>query len=274
MIFKVDEKISLFYREWAPKEGQDIVGKVVIVHGYGEHSGRYEHVAKALTDIGFKVYAFDHPGHGHSHGKKALVDDIKAFAVNIKHFVEYVKQDDEKVKVFILGHSMGGALSAIYASHFADDIAGVITTGAAIYPASRLKGIALKFIKFFALHFPQFPTVKLSTSTLSEDQAVIDNYEKDPLNYHGKVKFLTAISLSEIAEIIEEKGGNATVPILILHGAEDKLSEPAGSKFFYDKISSTDKEIKFFPEMKHEILNSPQKEKVLDTIKEWLLKRV
>lgn len=274
MIFKVDEKISLFYREWAPEEGQDIVGKVVIVHGYGEHSGRYQHVAKALTDIGFKVYAFDHPGHGNSHGKKALVDDIKAFAINIKHFVEYVKKDDETVKVFILGHSMGGALSAIYASHFADNIAGIITTGAAIYPASRLKGAALKFIKFFAMLCPQFPTVKLSLSTLSEDQAVIEGYERDPLNYHGKVKLLTAISLSEIAEIIEENGGNTTVPILILHGAEDKLSDPAGSKFFYDKVSSLDKEIKFFPEMKHEILNSPQKEKVLDIIKEWLLKRV
>ncbi len=272
MIFEIDKDTRLFYRVWEP-EGIP-AAKVVIVHGYAEHSGRYEHAGSYLAKSGFRVYAFDHPGHGQSSGKKAIVSGIKDYALNLRHFVKFVKNDRGKSKVFVIGHSMGGAVAAVYAARFGCDISGLVTSGAAVMPVPMLCAPLRVAAEYLSLFTPEAVTVKLPPEKISRDGAVVSGYKNDPLNYNGRIKLKTAVELSKSLKIIKETASDIMEPLLVLHGADDRLANPEGSRLLYEKASSDDKEYKLLPGLKHEIFNEPEKEYVLDTVKTWLKMRI
>lgn len=272
MIFEIDKDTHLFYRVWEP-EGK-LLCKVVFVHGYAEHSGRYDYAARYLAAAGMRVYAYDHPGHGNSAGKKGLVSGIRDFAENLNHFVRFVKRDREKAKVFIIGHSMGGAIAAAFGAGYGCCISGIVTSAAAIMPVPMLSRPLRAVASYVSMFIPEAGTVKLPPEKLSRDQRVVEGYKKDPLNYNGRVKLKTAVELSGSLELIGKKARNIYEPILVLHGSDDTLAKPEGSRFLYEKVSSEDRQIKIFDGLRHELFNEPEKDYVLKTVREWIETRV
>ena len=273
MYFRKDNH-DIFYRTWVPGGSSKAV--VVIVHGYGEHSGRYNPAASALAGAGYRVYAYDHPGHGGSRGKKGLVEGLEKLADVLGDFTAFAAEEEPGYKVFVLGHSMGGVVSALYASRLPGDgpVSGLITTGAAVeVKPSMGKGLQ-KTLRAVSRIAPGLPTIKLSRAKLSKDIEVVDSYDRDPLNYSGRVKLKTGVELSRAFRLITENAGNITIPLLVLHGGEDTLSLPGGSSLIHDSASSGDKKIRIFPGLKHEILNEPEKNMVFEEIINWLDSRV
>ncbi len=287
MIFEIDRDTRLYYRTWEPSCGdsenesaggsKNLSGaasvNVIIVHGYAEHSGRYEYTGQYLSRKGFRVFAYDHPGHGKSAGSRGLVSSIDDLVLKLEYFVQFVKKTDKHSmhgKTFMIGHSMGGVISALFASGSGSEIDGLITSGAAVMPLPELKGLPHKLAEAASCFFPELRTIPLDPRKLSRDEKVVKDYKGDPLNYNGKVKLKTAVELSGAGERIEKFAEKIKVPLLVMHGSEDTLAKPDGSRLLFEKASSEDKQIRIFEGLRHEIFNEPEKDLVLETVGEWI----
>ena len=278
MYFKVNGKTELFYRVWDAEK--EIKGLLLIVHGYAEHSGRYEKAGKYFSAAGFRVYAADLPGHGKSSGKKGLAEDPALVSEYLKNFTDYIKKENSSSgssagnKLFLLGHSMGGGISLIYTASFGSSISGLITSGAAVHPLPFPPSPVRALLGWTASLFPSLKTMELGAEKISTLKDVVDNYKKDPLNYNGKVMAATAARLFRIRKLVEENASKIIEPVMFLHGGDDRLASVSGSIAVYESVSSEDKTIKIYDGCRHEILNDFRQDEVLEDIRKWMLERV
>ncbi len=268
---KLDKNRKIFLRSWHPENRNELKGVILIAHGYAEHSGRYDYTAKYFTDKQYSVYAPDHYGHGRSDGVKADVPNFNLFVSDLQFVLRTIKELENNIPVFLLGHSMGGAISTILASEEGDDVKGLILSGAAIRIDGGVSDIVKSISKFIAAVVPLLPLVEFAVEGISKDPEVIQNYKSDPYNYNGKVRARMGREMLRSEEIIT---GNLLakiiIPTLILHGEKDPLVNPECSRIINSNISSSDKEMIILENLYHEILNEPEKDEVLDIIGKWL----
>ncbi len=278
MYFNINEKERLFYRVKEP-DGEK-KGCVLIVHGYAEHGGRYMKCADYLAGSGFRVYIPDLPGHGQSTGIKGLAENPVLVSEYLKNFTDFIRKENSSPeqagcsKLFLLGHSMGGGISLIYASSFGSSISGVVTSGAAVHPMPYPPLPVRAVMGFFSRYLPGLKTMELGDEKISTLQDVVEDYRNDPLNYNGKVMLGTAVELFRIRKVVEANADKITEPVFLLHGSDDRLASPEGSEFVYNSVSSEDRKIRIYDGCRHEILNDFRQEEVLEDIKNWLLERV
>lgn len=262
---------KIFLRSWHPENNKEIKGIVLIAHGYAEHSGRYDYTAKYFTDKQYAVYAPDHYGHGRSDGIKADVPDFNLFVTDLQFVLKTVKKLEDSKPLYLLGFSMGGAISTILASKAGDEIKGLILSGASIRIDGGVSDLVKLISKFIAIIVPYLPLVKFAVEGLSRDPEVIQNYKDDPYNYNGKVRARMGREMLRSEETItEDLLATITVPTLILHGEKDPIVNPECSRIINSNISSNDKEMRILKNLYHEILNEPEKDEVLEIIGEWL----
>jgi alpha-beta hydrolase superfamily lysophospholipase len=246
---------------------------VVIAHGAGEHSGRYEHVAAALVNAGVAVFALDHRGHGRSDGPRALIEHVDLTVSDLDQLVVLAQAAHPGLPVFLLGHSMGAMIALRYAPVHQDRLAGVILSGALAalenVPAPlRLVGQLLSRIA------PRTPLIAIDPSLVSRDPAVVQAYRDDPLVHHGKLPARTAAQIADTVASFPRTVGAITVPVLIMYGTADALCPPAGSVMVGELIGSADRTVTPYAGLFHEILNEPERETVLDEIRGWLAARI
>jgi acylglycerol lipase len=239
---------------------------IVIVHGICEHSGRYGHVAASFNKFGYSVYRFDLHGHGGTGGERAFVDDLQFLIDDADSAVNLAKEENPGLPVFMLGHSMGGLISAIYGIKYPDKIKGQVLSGAAVMILPAVKGL-LSF-DYNAQAHSAIPN-SLS-NVISRDPKVIEAYAKDPL----VLKEFTMKLMGEVfikgGKWITDNMASYACPCLILHGSADQIVPPEASKYFYEHIGSKDKNIKIYEGLYHEILNEPEKKTVMDDINTWI----
>ena len=263
---------KLFLRTWKPDNTETkLKGVILIAHGYAEHSERYNYTAKFFTDKNFAVYAPDHYGHGRSEGVKADVPNFRVFVDDLLSVLVIIQDIEKNIPIFLLGHSMGGAISTILASEAENNLAGLILSG----PSIRIDGGVSNFIKsiskIIAFIAPHLPLVEFAVEGISKDPEVVEAYKNDPYNYNGKVRARMGREMLRSEELITEQLlSRISIPTLILHGEKDPLVNPECSHIIYSNISSADKKIKILDNLYHEILNEPEKDKVLDIIGNWL----
>jgi acylglycerol lipase len=260
----------IFWRSWLPGGAPTAV--VVIAHGAGEHSGRYEHVAAALVNAGYAVFALDHRGHGRSDGPRALIEHVELTVSDLDQLVVLAAAAHPGLPVFLLGHSMGAMIALRYAPVHQDRLAGVILSGALAaledVPAPlRLVGQLLSRIA------PRTPLIAIDPSLVSRDPAVVQAYREDPLVHHGKLPARTAAQIADTVGAFPQTVGAITVPILILYGTADALCPPAGSIMLGERVGSADRTVTPYDGLFHEILNEPERETVLGDIRKWLAAR-
>ena len=261
---------SIYWRSWstdAPPRGL-----VVIVHGAGEHSGRYEHVAQRLVSAGYAVYALDHRGHGRSDGPRALIDRIDRAVDDLDRLVVIARDRQPATDVFLLAHSMGATIAVRYALVHQDRLRGLILSGAlaaldAAPAAVRLAGRLLSAVA------PTLPLIAVDPSLISRDPQVVDAYRRDPLVHHGRLPARTVAELAAAVDRFPSEVAAITVPTLILYGTADRLCPPAGSVMLSQRIGTADTTVKAYDGLFHEILNEPEREAVLDDICAWLAAR-
>ncbi len=263
-----DNGRKVFFQTWHP-EGTPRA-TVLLAHGYAEHSGRYDHVAEFLTEKGYAVYAPDHYGHGHSDGIRGDVPYFEMFTTDL-YKLYTIARNKEKNDIFLFGHSMGGAIGAHFAILYPDSLKGLILSGAGIRVTADVSPLLKTISSVIAAILPALPVVAFDLEGISRNQEVIQKYRDDPLTYTGKVRARMGRELLRVEKLTSTEAlSKITVPVLLLHGEEDRVVNPECSKIIYNSVSSTDKELAVFPGLFHEILNSADKSIVLQRITTWL----
>lgn len=263
---------SIYYQSWRPDEPAR--ANVLLLHGLGEHSGRYEELAGFLTERGYAVYALDLPGHGKSGGRPGYIADFSDYLAVAEQYLQQVKANISGQPLFLLGHSMGGLISASFLPQHQSAFSGALLSGAAVQSPLKPPPIQLLIIRLLSLLMPKLGVLQLDASQVSRDPDVVRRYEEDPLNYHGKV---SARSVAELFAAMQALRGNAArikLPLLIMHGSEDSMAAPEGSQYLYQACGSIDKTLKIYPGLYHEIFNEPEKQQIYTELAAWLDERV
>ena len=242
---------------------------VVIVHGYGEHSARYGHVACRFNLEGFSVYAYDQRGHGESPGKMGSVASIDLLADDLDEFVKEVRGRAGDVPIFVFGHSMGGLVMALFSIKHSPDLRGLLFSSAAIKAADISPALRI-VAALLARILPNFPVHELDTSGLSRVPELVDRYNNDPLVYHGKMGAMTGQAFMKAIDFVGLHLGEITLPLIALHGAKDRLVPYAASELLYERAGSKDKSIKLYQDAYHEVFNDLGSEKFMNDAVDWI----
>lgn len=256
------------WRSWSPAGDQQPQGVVTIAHGYGEHSGRYEHVAARLTSAGYAVYAPDHHGHGRSDGRPGRVVLADAVADLDQLITSVAIARHPHLPQFLLGHSMGGAIALRYAIAHQQRLRAVVLSA----PLAEVEGApALKAVgKVLGVVLPGLPVSRVDPALVSRDRAVVDAYVADPLNYHGPISAAVAREFIVHVESLPTDVRTIELPTLLLWGSADRLCPPRGAEMVAAEIGSSDLSAHAFDGLFHEIMNEPERDQVLDEIVAWL----
>ena len=265
--FKDHSGLDLFYRyELQPKSK----GLVVITHGLGEHSGRYGNIFKPLHDKGYSVFALDHRGHGKSGGKRGCIDSFDQFVDGVKRLMDIAKEKSKPGKTILLGHSLGGLIAAQYALRFPESIQGLVLSGPLFRLSLEVNPLKSAVGKLVGSLIPNLTMDNgIDANLISHDAKVVEEYVSDPL-VHGRV---SARLFTEMVAAMENSLARAkvlSIPTFILHGGDDKLTHPDGSRQFHKEISSRDKELKIYDGFFHEIMNEVEKDRVIADIMNWI----
>lgn len=246
----------------------DPVGVVVIAHGLGEHARRYQHVAERLTDLGYVVVAPDHAGHGRSDGKRLGVKDFNDFTADLHTVVGQLDAVDGPT--FLIGHSMGGAIALKYALDHPDELDGLVLSGPALIPGDELPPILVKLAPVLGKLVPWLPSTALPASAVSRDPSVVAAYEADPLVWHGKIPAGLGGTLMATMGTFPDRLPSLTMPTLVLHGGDDSLANPEGSRMVGRLAGGDDVTVKIYDGLYHEIFNEPEQDEVLGDVTTWL----
>jgi alpha-beta hydrolase superfamily lysophospholipase len=271
---KSDDGIDFFVRGWEPEQKPKAV--IALIHGLGEHMGRYEHVAKAMTDAGYALVGFDLRGHGKSGGPRGHFPSLDAVMQDIQRFLSFLNQRYPDIPHFLYGHSLGGLLVLIYALKHSTGLKGVIASGAGLRSQvheQKLKVLMAKLLGSLA------PGIQLSSgldlAVLSHDRNVIDAYQKDPLN-HDRISLGFGKAGLEATDYAWSHAEHFSVPLLIMHGTADRNTYPSGSEDFSKLAAKNNKDValKLWDGLYHETHNEPEQQEVFKFIIDWLDKYV
>lgn len=262
--------VDLFVRGWEPDAKPKAV--VVLVHGHGEHVGRYEHVAKVMTDAGYIFAGFDLRGHGRSGGIRGHFPSWEAALQDIKDFFIFLTKRYPARPQFLYGHSLGGLMVLTYALKNKTRLKGVIATGAGL--RSQVHDQKLKVLMAKALGSIA-PTTLISSgldvTILSRDPDVIKAYHGDPL-VHDRMSLGFAKAGLSATDYVWQNAEQFSIPLLIMHGAADRNTYPHGSADFSKLAAKNNPDVtlKLWEGLYHELHNEPEKEQVLRFMIDWL----
>ena len=270
--FKGYKGLSLYYQCWLPDKSPKAV--LLVAHGLAEHSGRYKNLVSYFVPKGYAVYTFDYRGHGKSEGLRSYVDRFSDYLADLKIFFDKVRKEHRSAKIFLVGHSMGGTLAVPYAIEHQQELAGVITSAPSLVASSTVSPALVAIAGVVSALAPKMGVTVLDASTISRDKAVVDAYVNDPLVFRGKIPARTGAELAKMWKTLPEEMSKIKLPILIMQGTADRLSDPASGKLLYKRVGSKDKTLKLYKGFYHEIFNEPQHRQVMADIGAWLTKHL
>jgi len=258
---------QLYHEIWpAPGETR---ATVLVVHGYGEHCGRYQNPVGALRPRGFEVFAFDYRGHGQAGGRRGHVDRFAEYLDDLDRALE-VARSRGKRPLFLLGHSLGGLIAARYVIERRKDFAGLVLSSP--FFGFRLKLPPLKkSVGRLASRWAPRLTLKneLDVRTLSRDPAVGEAYARDRFVHRvGTARWLTESTAAQ-ARCLEEAGA-ITLPVLGYAGDADAIADHDATRAVFDRIAARDKTLTIYPGGYHELMNDTCKDEVLAALVKWL----
>ncbi|XP_028264695.1 monoglyceride lipase isoform X1 [Parambassis ranga] len=267
--------LHLFCRYYKP----DVTPRalVFVAHGAGEHSGPYDEIAERLKKLSLLVFAHDHVGHGQSEGDRMNIKDFQVYIRDSLQHIDLMKSQHPDLPVFIVGHSMGGAISILTACERPNDFAGVVLIAPLVQmnpeSATPFKVFMAKILNHM---LPSLSMGSIESKWVSRDQKQVEAYDTDELNFHGGLRVSFGIQLMGAAARIEREIPSISWPFLLLHGDADKLCDIRGSKVMYENASSSDKKIKVYEGGYHALHHDLPEvaESVLKEVTTWIAERL
>ena len=269
--FKTFDGLQLFGQSWQP-EGQPRA-VVCLVHGIGEHSGRYVQVADSLTQTGYILISFDLRGHGKSEGPRGHTPPYEALMQDISSLLEAANKQFPQLPYFLYGHSLGGNLVLNYVLRYKPQLKGVIVTGPWLRLAFEPPAFKVTLGKVMNKIWPSFSQSSgLDTKALSHDPHVVRAYENDPL-VHDHISARMFIGIYQSGQWALEHASEFSLPLLLMQGGDDKIISVEAGREFAGKITENCT-FKIWDNLYHEIHNEPEKEEVFKFLIDWLDKKV
>lgn len=266
--FSARDNLRLFWESDIPDNPK---AHVAIIHGYGDHCGRYRRTIDALVKDGFAVHAFDYRGHGQADGRRGYAEKWKDFLSDLELFLEKVKQKASGKKLFVMGHSHGG-LMLVHHLHArgADGITGVILSSPYLKLALTPPALKVFGAKLIGNVIPWLPvSTGLTAKDLTQDTDIQREIEADPL--YGKAATPRWFVESGVAQLEAMRyGGDVKVPVLLFAGEKDGVASTPAAKEFFGTIASSDKTWKEYPGMLHECWNESGRADVWRDISQWI----
>jgi alpha-beta hydrolase superfamily lysophospholipase len=250
------------------------IGVVVVTHGHGEHLGRYNHIAAALCAAGLVVYTYDLRGHGRSGGKKGHSPSFLTYVDDLFELHDLASRADPKLRLWLMGHSLGGLITLTYAVRRVPPVAGVVVTSPLLRAKFAPPGWKVLMAQVMA---GLLPSVTVSTELgdsvkMSHDEALLKSMPDQDLE-HSQMSMRVGRDLLEIMDDTLAKAPSLKLPLLMLQGDQDGAVDPQTTRAFFDRAGSADKTFKLYPGLYHEIMNETEREQVLGDIVAWVDKR-
>ena len=283
--------LELFYRAWRPAD--DTRASVVIAHGLGEHGGRYGRLVDALVTRGFAASAMDHRGFGRSPGPKGHVNSWAEYRTDLGGFLDLARQADPGVPLFLYGHSMGALIALDYALEASAErpgapgsppsggsipdersLRGLILSGVPLKPVGVAKPWLVLVAKALSRILPRTALRPgVDAGALSRDPEVVRAYEEDPL-VHRRATARWGVEALSAIERANGRLPELKLPLLVVHGGDDPLNSPEGSRLVAERAGSADATLRIYRGVRHEPHNDLAWEAAVRDVADWIEARL
>lgn len=262
------DNTGLYEQAWRPQTGSS-KAVLVVMHGLKDHSARYSELATRLVQKNWAVYAFDLRGHAHSEGERVWVESFDDYVDDLEVFTKRVEAREPGKPIFLLGHSMGGAIVTLYAlEQRKPAVRGMILSAPALRAnVGAFKKLGTKLANALGPHGGVF---NLDIDKFSRDPAVVKACKEDPFVYQDGAPAHTAKELLNALGTISDRMEEVTLPFLVMHGTADEITDPTASQDLAARAGSKDKTIKLYPNLVHDLLHEPEKATVMSDVEAWL----
>ncbi|MEX1189756.1 MAG: lysophospholipase [Bacteroidia bacterium] len=261
------DQIKMYGQVWTSIDEPKAV--IALIHGMGEHSGRYRKFAEFFTSHGIAVMSFDQRGHGKTRSKKGHILHFNQLLEGVEELIDRANLRFKNKPIILYGHSMGGNVALNYALKKSNSIKAVIATGPWLRLAFDPSAFQLKLAQIMKNLYPGFTQASgLKTSHLSRDPAIVKAYEKDK-HVHDRISASFFTNTYSAGLYALQHANELKIPALIMHGGDDKITSYSASEEFVEK-SNLVSEFKGWPELYHEIHNEPEREDVLRYALDWI----
>ena len=259
------------YRHWPVTDAKACV---LLVHVLAEHTGRYHRLASRFNDADIAVVGPDHIGHGASPGVRAHVRRFSEYLEPLTALRTLIEEWYPGTPVFLLGHSMGGLISAHALLDAQQLYRGAMFSGPAFTAVNPVSALVIWIGRLLRYVLPKMGMLALNADEVSRDPAVVADYIADPLVYNGKITTSLGLEILDAMEAAIARAGEITLPVYIAHGDADVMAGPEGSSVFFESLGSVDKSLDFWPGLYHEIFHEPESEEVMARYVTWLESRL
>jgi alpha-beta hydrolase superfamily lysophospholipase len=259
----------MFRRSWLAPQPKRVLA---VVHGFAEHSGRYDVLGQWFASRGLAVHAYDQRGHGRSQGERGHVGRFGEFLDDLEAFVELLGKEHSGLPVVLVGHSMGGLVVATYLCERqpGPGLTAAVTSGAALALSKNLPRWRIHLSRLLRSVAPRLRLQSgLDVQGLSRDPAVVRAYLEDPLVDRRMTTSLAAELLSAVQRTAQS-AQRVPVPLLALHGEADPICPVQGSRSFQARVRAPASRLRTYAKLRHEIFNEPEHEDVFEDILEWI----
>lgn len=271
MGWKSADGLEIYAQGWEPEE-IPIKGVICLVHGIGEHTGRFEHVAQALSEAGYVLMGADWRGHGRSAGKRGHVHSMEAILKDIDRVLEEAKQRYQGLPLFLYGQSLGAIMVLYYSLKRKPHINGVIATSPALHTSLDEQPVKIMAARVLGSVIPGLTLHSgLVPQDLSRDEATVQAYINDPM-VHYRLSLGFGKKLLEVRTWTLEHAAELEIPLLLMHGKADNIAYPSGSMDFAAPIDEKCTLV-LWEDAFHELHNEPEREEVFKVIINWLDKQ-
>lgn len=270
--WKASNGETLYGQKWLSTDNPTAI--IILIHGLGEHIGRYAHVAEYFVQKNISIYGFDHRGHGKSSGKRGHISSTEDYFSDIEYTMETAKKEYPNAPLFLYGHSLGGNMVLNYSLRKKPPIAGVICTSPGLAVGEPLPPAKLFLAKILKTLLPSMTMDNgLDVNNLSHDLQVIKKYQEDPL-VHPMISAKLAMDMFSNGDWVIENASNFSIPLLLMAGSEDHIINVEKVKEFAKKVPEKFITFELFPGLYHEIHNEFEQEKVFVKMHEWILQQL
>jgi alpha-beta hydrolase superfamily lysophospholipase len=262
--------VSLSARAWLPSPPRAVVA---VVHGIAEHSGRYAFIAERANQRGLGVVSADLRGHGRSPGDRSYVERFDDYLLDVDALLAKAHEFAAGRPVFLMGHSMGGAIALRWLAQRGQPVAGLILSSAALRIGGDVPRLLVALAPLLSRWLPHLRGTRFDPAVISRDPAAVAAYVNDPLVSLQAPPARTGAELLRAMEANRGAAARLTLPVYLFHGDADRLTDPAGSRDIHELWGGPDRTLRLWPGSRHETFNDLDREAVVAELLEWVLAR-
>ena len=262
--------MSLSARAWMPETPRAIVA---LVHGIAEHSGRYAFLAERANQNELGVVSVDLRGHGRSPGERSYVERFDDYLLDVDALLAKARELAAGRPVFLMGHSMGGAIALRWVAQRRQSVAGLILSSAALKIGGDVPRLLVALAPLLSRWLPHLRGKRFDPAVISRDPAAVAAYVNDPLVSLEAPPARTGAELLQAMVANHAAAAGLTLPVYLFHGDADRLTDPAGSREIHDLWGGQDRTLRLWPGSRHETLNDLDREAVAAELFEWVAAR-